>query len=136
MLVAFFCLLEIEGSNFVAQCRVAEHDAPRAVVIFRPAHHCAQPIWQFGRPGCAEMSVAVHQGEVLTDSAWRSDSFLPKHCAEGALKACQLQLGVFCTGRRRSAPGVVVIWLTGAQCAHVTKTSQAGFQSVRHISMQ
>ncbi len=38
--------------------------------------------------------------------------------------------------RKAHAAGAVEVWLTGAQCAHVTKTSQAGFHSFRHISMQ
>ncbi len=38
--------------------------------------------------------------------------------------------------RKARAAGAVEVWLTGAQSAHVTKTSQAGFHSFRHISMQ
>ena len=37
------------------------------------------------------MGVAVQQGEVLTDPAWRSDSFVPKGFTKGVLKARQLK---------------------------------------------
>ncbi len=39
--------------------------------------------------------------------------------------------------RKAPAAGAVEVWLTGTQqCAHVTKTSQAGFHSFRHISIR
>lgn len=42
----------------------------------------------------AEVGVAALQEEVSTDSAWRNDIFVPKGCAESALKAHQLKPGL------------------------------------------
>ncbi|MDF4410483.1 hypothetical protein P3448_23900 [Vibrio parahaemolyticus] len=48
------------------------------------------------------MGVAAQQGEVSTDPAWRSDSFVPKGFAEDALKACQLKPGLLSAQAERS----------------------------------
>ncbi|MDF4341091.1 hypothetical protein P3480_25115 [Vibrio parahaemolyticus] len=48
------------------------------------------------------MGVAAQQGEVSTDPAWRSDSFVPKGFAEGALKARQLKPGLLSAQAERS----------------------------------
>ncbi|MDG2560418.1 hypothetical protein P7M34_24315 [Vibrio parahaemolyticus] len=48
------------------------------------------------------MGVAAQQGEVSTDPAWRSDSFVPKGFTEGALKARQLKPGLLSAQAERS----------------------------------
>jgi len=48
------------------------------------------------------MGVAAQQGEVSTDQAWRSDSFVPKGFAEGALKARQLKPRLLSAQAKRS----------------------------------
>ncbi len=118
------------GPSFVARRRVAQP----AQCKFRAAQPGARSVWQFGRPLCADMGVAARQGEV-------------SHIYHGAVKvSCEnapprvrqkLATSNLVYSRRKArAAGAVEVWLTGAQCAHVTKTSQAGFHSFRHISMQ
>ncbi|MDW1465812.1 hypothetical protein R7F07_25385 [Vibrio sp. YT-16] len=48
------------------------------------------------------MGVAVQQVEVSTDPARRSDSFVPKGFAKGALKAHQLKPGLLSAQAERS----------------------------------
>lgn len=82
------------GSNFVAQHRVAQCGEACAVVISSGtlSTQTTQPVWQFVRP---RICVVAQQGEVSADSAWHSENFVAKGFTEGALKARQLQPGLF-----------------------------------------
>ncbi|MDF4285569.1 hypothetical protein P3436_25055 [Vibrio parahaemolyticus] len=48
------------------------------------------------------MGVAAQQGEVSTDPAWHSDSFVPRGFGGGALKARQLKPGLLSAQGERS----------------------------------
>ncbi|MDF4259733.1 RIP homotypic interaction motif-containing protein [Vibrio parahaemolyticus] len=78
----------------------------------------------------------MQQGEVSTDTAWRSDSFVPKGFAEGALKARHLKPGLLSEQGERSR--CKPKFGSPADSAHTSPKPhrQVSIQNIRHIQMQ
>lgn len=70
------------GSRFPAQRKVAQGGELHAVLVS----------WSATRSTVSLAVIGVVVGS--TDSAWSSDSFMTKGCADSALKALQLQSGL------------------------------------------
>ena len=94
MIILSVTFITGQSDNGLYFSGAAQGGAPSALLMSSSASLSATSLaasWTV----CVEMGVTAHQGEVSTDPAWRSDSFLPKNGAEGALKARQLRPGLF-----------------------------------------